>query len=642
MFYSLYYLIFFFYEELLYKIVNHSNIHASIVVSFFYLAFIALILGTINKYLPRKVNQILMPILMFILSFYYGACIIVKKVFGITISLDAFKMYKQFTTGGFGSETIKVLINSLPLIVIILIPFIVSIIFVRKYKTNVKNNLQKTLINIVLIILSFALFICGLFIDKKDNLYSLYFSKNNNTLNVEHFGVLPSIFMDIRKTITGFEEVMEIEEIEEEIIEEEVEEIVYEKNIIKLDFNNIDSQNNDIKNTTHFIKNDYGTYKNEFTGLYEGKNLIYIMGESFDSYFVSKELTPTLYKMIHEGLYFPNFYSPTNLSTIGGEFSLLTGLLPDLTELNSSWQKDNGNYFPYGLATIFKERGYNTYAYHDHTYSFQGRDKYLKALGFDNYKGCWNGLEKQIACTIFPESDKELINATYSDFINDEHFMVYYASVSGHGSWNFNDNDLAIANKELVKDIEGSNTVRAYIAANLELEKALSDLLQILEDNGKLDDTVIILSADHHPYFMSNDELEELAQKSLDQFSTYKNDLIIYNSKTDNIEIDKLCNTIDVLPTTLNLFGFDYDSRIIIGKDIMSDEEGLIIFADNSWISEKGKYSSGTMTFIPSNNFDEPDEEAYISKMNNRVSNKYRVSRNIMKYDYYKLLFNKS
>lgn len=636
MFYSIYYLLFFLYEEVLYKLVNGAVFHLSFIVSIFYLFFIALILGTIAKYLPRKINNILFPINILLLSIYYGTCIIVKKTFGITINVDAFKMYKQFTTGGFENETLKVLGQSILLILLILIPFIISLVFIRLYKPKHKNNIQKVLINIVSIILAFALFICGCFIDTKDSLYSLYFDKNNNTLNVEHFGVLPSIFMDLRKTLTGFKEVMEIEELEE-IIEEKV----YEKNIIDIDFDLIESNNNDIINTTNYIKSDQGTYKNDYTGLYEGKNLIYIMAESFDSYFVSEDLTPTLYKLINEGLHFSNFYSPTNLSTIGGEFSLLTGLLPDLTELNSSWQSDNPNYYPYGLASLFKDLGYSTYAYHDHTYSFQGRDKYLKAIGFDNYKGCWNGLEKSIACNLFPESDKEMVNATYSDYINDEHFLVYYATVSGHGSWDFIDNDLAIANKDLVENIEGSDTYKAYVAANLELERALSDLLQILEDNGRLEDTVIILSTDHHPYFMSDEEMEELAKKELDQFSIYKNDLIIYNSLDENITIDKYCNTIDVLPTTLNLFGINYDSRLIIGKDILSNEEGIVIFADNSWITDKGRYSSTTNTFYPANSFDE-DEESYVTKINNRVANKYTVSRNIMKYNYYNLISKKS
>ena len=389
----------------------------------------------------------------------------------------------------------------------------------------------------------------------------------------------------------------------------------------------------------NYFNNSTGTYTNEYTGYFEGKNLIYIMAESFDGYFVDEELTPTLYKLIHNGLYFSNYYSPTNLSTIGGEFSLLTGLLPDLQTLNWQWIQDNNgyvNYFPYGLGTLFKEQDYNVYAYHDYYYNFQSRDKYLSALGFDNYKACYNGLEEKMSCDIFPESDLEMVNASIDDYINDDHFMVYYATVSGHGEWGFGYNDMAEKNKELVNELPYSDTVKAYISANLELENALTALVNKLEEAGKLDDTVIVLAADHHPYFMDDEYVEEMAGKELDQFSLYKNNLIIYNSSMEHTEIDKLCNTIDVLPTVLNLFGIDYDSRLMVGKDILSNSPGLVIFADYSWLNDKGKYSYDTKTFTPSNG--EVSDE-YIEKMNNEVSNKYLISRNILIYDYYKLAY---
>lgn len=363
------------------------------------------------------------------------------------------------------------------------------------------------------------------------------------------------------------------------------------------------------------------------------------MAESFDGYMVSEELTPTLYKLIHEGFYFSNYYSPTNLSTIGGEFSLLTGLLPDLQTLNTQWtQENNGyiNYFPYGLGTLFKSQGYSVYAYHDHSYDFQSRDKYLSSLGFDNYKACGNGLEEKMACDIFPKSDNEMINASIDDYINDDKFMVYYATVSGHGEWGFGYNDMSYKNKDRVEDLDYSDTVKAYIAANLELEDALTTLINKLEEAGKLDDTVIIMASDHHPYFMDNEYVEEMAGKQLDKFELYKNNLIIYNSKMEHTEIDKLSNTIDVLPTTLNLFGIKYDSRLLIGKDILSNGEGLVILADYSWITKEGKYNSATGEFISSNNKEVDDE--YVSSITNSVSNKYLVSRNILIYDYYKFV----
>ena len=370
----------------------------------------------------------------------------------------------------------------------------------------------------------------------------------------------------------------------------------------------------------NYFKNQALTYTNEYTGMFEGKNLIYIMAESFDGYFVDKELTPTLYKMIHDGFYFKNYYTPTNLSTIGGEFSLLTGLLPDLAVLNNQWNgnyNNNGhhNYYPYGLGNLFKNLGYDVYAYHDYFYNFQNRDYYLKDLGFDNYKACGNGMETRIDCSIFPASDDEMINGSIDDYINSDKFMVYYVTVSGHAKWGFGYNAMAEKNKDLVSDLDYSETVRAYISANLELEKAMTTLLDKLSAAGKLEDTVIVMASDHHPYFMEDEQMEELAGKELDKYSLYKNDLIIYNPSVEDVTVNKICNTIDILPTVLNLFGIEYDSRLIVGKDILSDSDGMAVFADYSWLADND------------------------SDYSNVVSNKYLVSKNIMVYDYYRYLF---
>lgn len=136
---------------------------------------------------------------------------------------------------------------------------------------------------------------------------------------------------------------------------------------------------------------------------------------------------------------------------------------------------------------------------------------------------------------------------------------------------------------------------------------------------------------------MENENVEEMANKELDKFELYRNNLIIYNSSMEHIEINKVCNTIDVLPTTLNLFGITYDSRLMVGKDILSNQEGLVILSDYSWISDKGRYDSVSDTFTSNN---EDLSEDYISNISKAVSDKYVVSKNILVYDYYRLLFN--
>ena len=534
-------------------------------------------------------------------------------------------MYTQFT-GAFANTTASVLKANALNVFLVALPFLIGLILTRKIDHTISAY------SFISLILCYVLFLVSLSSDT----YDLYFNRQNNRENVENFGVLPSLIMELWKGDSVGEEV-ESEDVEEEETEETVS---VRRRVSDINFNDIETENSTVESMNKYFSSSLGTYTNDYTGLFEGKNLIYIMAESFDGYAVSKELTPTLYKMIHSGLYFSNYYSPTNLSTIGGEFSLLTGLLPDLQTLNWQWIQNNDgyvNYFPYGLGTLFKNEGYSVYAYHDHEYDFQSRDKYLSSLGFDYYEACYNGLEEKIACDIFPESDLEMVNATVDEYINDDKFMVYYATVSGHGEWGFGYNDMAEKNKDEVADLEYSDTVKAYIAATLELEKAMTSLIEKLEAAGKLDDTVIVLAADHHPYFMADEYVEEMAGQELDQFSLYKNNLIIYNSTMDYTEVDKVCNTIDVLPTVLNLFDMDYDSRMMVGTDIFSSSSGMVIFADYSWLTDLGKYSYSTGTFT-SNTGKEVSEE-YIEKKNTEVSNKYLVSRNILIYDYYKLAY---
>lgn len=595
MFNIVYYGFLFLYEEILYKLVLQLPLNVSVI---FFSLTIGLFVGYLSQFIPKRINYFIFNIINLLLCIYYGTALIVKKVFGIVIVPSTFTMYKQVTSGAFKTLFFDVITSNILIIVLILLPFIVGL-FLNRYLSN-----KPKFTYILVVVTPFILFLlCN---DSLDTFYS-------NKSDVYKLGVCSSIFMD---GDVG----LEVEDIvHESTVNEEVV-VTYKPQVSDIDFDSLESDNQAINDLNNYFKNQVPTCTNEYTGMFKGKNLIYIMAESFDGYFVDKELTPTLYKMIHDGLYFKNYYTPTNLSTIGGEFSLLTGLLPDLAVLNNQWNgnyNNNGhhNYYPYGLGNLFKDMDYDVYAYHDYFYNFQNRDYYLKDLGFDNYKACGNGMETRMDYSIFPASDDEMINGSIDDYINSDKFMVYYVTVSGHAKWGFGYNAMAEKNKDLVSDLDYSETVRAYISANLELEKAMTTLLDKLSAAGKLEDTVIVMASDHHPYFMEDEQMEELAGKELDKYSLYKNDLIIYNPSVEDVTVDKICNTIDVLPTVLNMFGIEYDSRLIVGKDILSNSDGVAIFADYSWLAD--------------------NDDDY----SNVVSNKYLVSKNIMVYDYYRYLF---
>ena len=431
---------------------------------------------------------------------------------------------------------------------------------------------------------------------------------------------------------------MDLRYIPEKLEEESVIDmpIVYDKNVLDIDFNILKEQetNEAIENMHQYFLNDSGTFKNEYTGYFKDKNLILIMAESFNSIAINKELTPTLYKLSHEGFVFENFYTPVILSTIGGEFQELTGLYPNLSLLSNIWRK-GVNYYPFGYGKVFNDLGYDVHAYHNHTYSFQNRDVYLKSLGFSHYLGCKNGLEKKINCNNWPESDVEMVQATLDDYLKSDKFFTYYVTVSGHMSYDFRTNAMAKKNQDYVKTLPYSEKIKAYLATQIELDRALEILINKLDEAGRLNDTVIALVGDHYPYDIEIDLINELAEPDRDEvIEVNRSSFILWNSEMDMVKVSKVGGNMDVLPTLLNLFDIPYDSRLIMGKDLLSTEEGLVIMADNSWVSDKGVYLARTKSFISKE--EEISYNEYVTRMNQVVSNRVNLSKLIIENDYYR------
>ena len=133
--------------------------------------------------------------------------------------------------------------------------------------------------------------------------------------------------------------------------------------------------------------------------------------------------------------------------------------------------------------------------------------------------------------------------------------------------------------------------------------------------------------------------MKEIMNIEDEKFDIHKNNLIIYNSKLiKTVEVNKLGESLDILPTVLNLFGIEYDSRILMGTDLLSDNDELVIFNDRSWITKKCKYNAATKKFTA---YTEDIEDNYVETINQIVYNKYVISKNILDTDYYRKLFNK-
>ena len=635
------YLLSFIYMEFIYKFFIYKDIfRLSIINMLLFILPLSIFLVIITKlFKSSKKNFIIYIIIMLFFSIWFSAEYVCKDYFDFYISLSTFQVADQLTD--FFSKVVIETLRRLPGIILFFLPLIISIIFHKKINFD-KIKSKKILLTIVLFIVTSGIYLLGLNIekDKSYSSYSLYYNVNNVSLNMENFGITNTLYIDIKRAVFGFEDKIIVINTDEEDNkkEEEPKEIVYEYNNLDIDFASLseNESNKKIKNMHEYFNNNPGTKQNEYTGMFKDKNLILFMAESFNEIAVSEELTPTLYKLINGGFVFENFYTPTIYSTIGGEFQELTGLYAESTGILSKFRSGN-IYFPQGIANKFKEIDYKAYAYHNNYASFQDRNKYLKSMGFDYFLARGNGLEKRMNLNEWPESDSEMIKVTVDDYINDDKFMVFYASVSGHSGYSWAANAQARKHKEeyLAAGLNYSEGPASYIAAQMELDRALEVLIEKLDEAGKLQDTVIALVGDHYPYELTVDEVNEVASYKKDSVVEINHsNFILWNSEMDPIKITKVGSQIDVMPTIYNAFGISYDSRLFIGNDILSTTDGLAIFGNQSWVSDKGTYFVSNKKFVPRDGVEVSDD--YVTNMINIVKNRVTMSKMIIENNYYK------
>jgi phosphoglycerol transferase MdoB-like AlkP superfamily enzyme len=375
------------------------------------------------------------------------------------------------------------------------------------------------------------------------------------------------------------------------------------------------------------------TRKNAYTGLFKDYNLVWIVAEGFSTLALDKTHTPTLWKLANGGFQFSNFYNPVwSVSTSDGEYVASTGLLPKAGVW--SYYKSASNHMPFGFGRLFSALDYEARAYHDGTYTYYKRDKSYPNMGYV-YKGIGNGLcmKKQ-----WPASDLEMMEVTIPEYAGDSRFHTYYMTVSGHLNYSFAGNAMAYKHKSAVADLPYSEPPGAYIACQMEFDQAVKLLIDRLGAAGALDRTVIAISGDHYPYGLTVPQMEEITGKPIEaNFELYRSTFIVWNSAMKPVRTDKFCSSLDIMPTLANLFGLPYDSRLIMGTDILSDSPPLVIFNNRSFITDRGRYNALTDQFVPVSGAAAP--KGYASETLAAVKNKFKYSSLILDKDYYGVLF---
>ena len=542
---------------------------------------------------------------------------------------------------GIRQNLLKILLLLLPLIAVIL-----CLILRRAQVLKLRLRRKQALASFA-VLLALLLTVTGLMYVGRDNAFSVYrtFTNVNTSTDSSYkkIGMLATTAQELRYMLFSGSGSIMITPSSLNISDVPRTYSSNSYNVIEsIDFTALaDSTDSDIlKATDEYLANAAPTRKNNYTGLLKDYNLITICAESFCPWFISEELTPTLYKLSHTGILFENYYGTFQSVTTNGEYTMCMGLYPDMsrTKTDSSFNVAGTNYLPFCLGNALKGMGYQAWGYHDYIGDFYNRNITHANMGY-TFKAADSGLAMKID---WPSSDLEMMEASVDDYINSgEPFHAYYMTFSGHYQYNW-DNAMSAKNRDAVKDLPYSEPVKAYIACNLELEYALEYLMQRLEQAGVADKTCIVLTNDHYPYGLTEDEYNELAGQTLDTtFEKYRNSFICYvPGLSENIVVDEYCSTADILPTLLNLFGVDYDSRLLAGTDVLSSGLHVAVLSNKSFLTKTFRYDAGTETVIPADeNTTVSDELAEAYRL--YVDSRFQLSGNILNSDYYAHVFSK-
>lgn len=601
-----------------------------------------------------------------------------RNMFGLYFGLNIIGGMAGDVAGNFASTVWSVIWDILPFIVLSLIPLLIYVRFSAKIIRQKRNSWSNRIFVAGGFILFQAIAVILSALGNQQGDYTYNFSSNTA---VVQYGLVNTIRLEVQYAIFGIPQIPTEVITQPEVtappaisddpndISEDPDEtstpVINGYNELEIDFDQLISETTDANLIAmhSYFKDKIPSQKNEYTGMFQDKNLILITAEAFSPYLISQELTPTLYRLTHEGFVFENYYQPDwTQSTVGGEFAVTTGIIPNW--INGGWASSASvnNAMPFALGNQFSKIGYSVPAWHNYTYTYYGRDEYLSNFGYD-YHGIGNGLE--LPHSTWPNSDLEMFQATADTYIsnyaeNGVNFHAYYMTVSGHGAYGWSDNAMSLKHRETIQAAYPnlSEPAQAYLACNLELEAAMAYLVEQLEAAGIADDTLIVLTSDHYPYLLTQGQPEdyylELSpyQDSENETSRYRNTLIMWSASIEEpILVDTPCSSIDIIPTLSNLFGLEYDSRLFSGRDVFAENYQpdqvstcmpLVIFANNkgmgnSWITAAGRYESSTGEFIPNEGVAVGDD--YVQQVRQLVNTKIQFARLLITRDYYRIVF---
>lgn len=419
----------------------------------------------------------------------------------------------------------------------------------------------------------------------------------------------------------------------------------------------------------YFEEKEVSSNTNEYTGIFEGKNVIAIHAESMQTFamgltFNGQEVTPTLNKLAREGMFFNNFYSQVSVGTSSDtELTLSTSLMP--THSGTAFV----SYFDreyISIPKLLKEKGYYTFSMHANNADFWNRRVMHENLGYDRFYSKKDFVVTKETTIGLGLSDKEFFKQVipklqdikgkgqpfYGTFIMLTNHTPF-SDVDKYGEFDVDIKETVVnENGESVEVsypyMEGTK-LGNYLKSLHYADSALGQFIEDLKANSLLENTVFILYGDHdarlpksdfirlYNYDKASDDILDDDDPNYVDFDSYQYELnrkvpfIIYSAEGDyKGTYSNVMGMYDVMPTLGNMFGFTNPYQL--GHDIFDiKEKNIVVFPNGNWITNKVYYNSQKEEYLPLNA--EAIGEEYIKTCDEYAKELLDVSNNIIVYD---------
>ncbi len=657
-------LVFFYYEILFHLFTSDSLFHlGTFCTALFSFAYGAVLYILITAFKNTKLINVLTAVFIGILAVPYLIEYFVYRQFKEFYDLNTIMGGAGDAITGYTKETFALIfsIDGLLKIALYFLPLTLYLIFAKRLVSAMPPSAKRRIAAGAGAVICYALSI--VLVLTNSVLMPLFSSQYNFQSAMQRFGLVTSVGLDLKKLVSGtseegFEKIEtetsslpQTEDTEDTPQTEDTEEnpqTPIESGFNKLELN-LQGGEGTVKELNSYISSLSASKKNKYTGLFKGKNLIFITAEAFTAELIDPQLTPTLYRLATRGIQFTDYYQPASSGTTGGEYQNIFGMLPSAGGMSFKNTADHYNFMTIGSQ--LDRLGYYGKAYHNNSYTYYSRHLTHTNLGYSNgFMGYGNGMEAYVK-SMWPQSDREMIEGTLPTYIDKQPFNIYYMSVSGHSGYTRSGNSMTSRHWDRVQHLPYSDAVKGYFAANLDFEDALAHLVSELENKGIADDTVICISADHFPYGLDSGGslgnmplLSELYGYNVENyFQRDHSRLILWCGSLEENEpivVDTPTFSLDILPTLSNLFGTEFDSRLFPGRDVFSDAQPLVFNTHYDWKTAYGTYFASTGKFVLAEGV-EAVPENYVQNIKTQVRNKMRYCNLALQSDYFRYLFEK-